>query len=157
MKYSLWMQVTNALNVITPSFQTRLASARHALRLYVAIAINFIVKQYNHISFSVRIAVLRRERRKLLAQLMKQQKSLIGLGTSTEKTGSSMTTKPKPRKKYAWEDNRPLYICGSCARRKHLKKAAKVWVREGKCSYCLDRCYVCQIIEYVEIDATVAH
>lgn len=51
----------------------------------------------------------------------------------------------------------PVYICHYCAKQKKLQKAEKIWVREGQCSYCNKKAFICQIIEYIEMLSWDSH
>ena len=45
-----------------------------------------------------------------------------------------------------------IFICGPCARRKNMKKAPQVWVSDGTCDFCLERSFICQALEYADVE-----
>jgi hypothetical protein len=74
--------------------------------------------------------------------------------TSLESRKTAMTSKRYNKKKTPLD---PIYICRSCANRKHMPRAEKVWVREGTCDFCFQRTYICQAVDYLPMDATKQH
>lgn len=148
MKYLIWSIKLFAENV-RKNFRTmRLASVGTAQLLYAKIVINLIVLKSTRMARLAKNAKVKLRKRDSstaevsLDQIAFMKKYLSGLMSKSSGT-TSMAHKIK-------NPARPIMICHSCAKRKYLQRAERIWVREGRCEFCLDRGYVAQIIEYIQ-------
>jgi hypothetical protein len=144
------------LNVKRKLLQMLLDSAELALLFVVKIAERIIACKISLTRTSAKLVT-----QELLKQDLQQYKSesmnpnlLKSTMTSLESRKGTMGFRKSNKKKTPLD---PIYICSSCARRKHMPKAEKLWIREGKCDFCLERTYICQAIDYIPADITNQH
>lgn len=151
MKYKTWWISRFALSVIKSVLGTRWAFARHVLLLAAKLAAKIIVYR----STTGKPTVKNVTRKPYSIEDLITQYS-IPTSTSTQKLANGpmnrlLTTNPKP------DPQKPVFICGRCARYKYLRKAPVVWIAQGRCHFCLFQTWVSQIIEYVDSDPTETH
>lgn len=151
------MKHNHALNVKRKLLQMLLACAELALQLVVKSAEKIIAFKISLTKISARLVTqefLKREPD--LSQSEGMSPNLLhATMTSLNSRRASMNKRSKQIKDKTPED--PIYICKSCANRKHMNKAERVWIREGVCDFCFERAYICQAIEYTAADATNLH
>lgn len=148
MKYCIWTTLQFVSNVKKNIKAMRSAFAHHVRVLTARVAVRIIVFKSTLTRNSAKNVLVRRRERD------RNQLSIDEILTLMQKSQNGLTKKSfhSPMKTYKWKDPRTqIMICNDCAKRKYLERSPRIWIREGRCSFCLDRTYVCQIIEYVMV------
>jgi hypothetical protein len=143
------MNTCYVLNVKKAAPQTYLAYAKNvALKTVLTAIIHFAVL-LNLILSIVRDVLLKRKERK------KPEMKVCPVVTSYQKYRSGEMSKSlaiymAEQTTFRKDPTKPIMICSTCAKLKHLIRAKGIWMRQARCHYCLEVTFTCQIIMYIE-------